>query len=799
VAAFAPTVDPGTASEQIYYAKNISSATAGSNTVTVTYSKTVPYPEIRILEYSGISTVNPFDVGAGGYGTGATQNSGSFTTTSPNEVLVASNDLSGESTAAGTGYTQRFVTPVNELVEDEMVTTTGAYSATSTQSGTSWWVIQVAAFRAATGTGDTTPPTAPTGLTATVASSSQINLGWTASTDNVGVTGYRIERCTGASCTAFAEIGTSTTTTYSATGLTASTSYNFRIRATDAAGNLSTYSSTASGTTSAPVIAYVQGTSANSSSSGSLSKAYASAQVAGDLNVVIVSWNDGTSTVSSVTDSKGNTYVSAFAPTVDPGTASEQIYYAKNIGSATAGSNTVTVTYSKTVPYPEIRILEYSGIDTVNPFDVGAGGYGTGATQNSGSLTTTSPNEVLVASNDLSGESTAAGTGYTQRFVTPVNELVEDEKVTTTGTYSATSTQSGTSWWVIQVAAFRAATGSGDTTPPTAPTGLTATVASSSQINLSWTASTDNVGVTGYRIESCSGTSCTTFAQIGTSTTTTYNATGLTASTSYNFRIRATDAAGNLSTYSSTASGTTSAGSDTTPPTAPTGLTATVASSSQINLSWTASTDNVGVTGYRVESCSGASCTTFAQIGTPTTTTYNATGLTASTSYSFRVRATDAAGNLSSYSTTAGATTSAPPDTTPPTAPGTPTLTVVSSSQINLSWTASTDNVGVTSYLVERCQGTGCSTFTQIATPAAAGYGDTGLSTSTSYSYRVRATDAAGNLSSYSGVASATTGNGSNTYSYDANGRLSSVTTAAGTLYYHYDAAGNVTTITPTP
>jgi hypothetical protein len=54
---------------------------------------------------------------------------------------------------------------------------------------------------------------------------------------------------------------------------------------------------------SVAAIAYVQGTSANSSSSGSLSKAYASAQAAGDLNVVIVSWNDGTSTVSSVTDS----------------------------------------------------------------------------------------------------------------------------------------------------------------------------------------------------------------------------------------------------------------------------------------------------------------------------------------------------------------------------------------------------------------------------------------------------------------------------------------------------------------
>ncbi len=98
---------------------------------------------------------------------------------------------------------------------------------------------------------------------------------------------------------------------------------------------------------------------------------------------------------------------------------------------------------------------------------------------------------------------------------------------------------------------------------------------------------------------------------------------------------------------------------DTTPPTAPTNLVATAASSTQINLTWTASADNVGVTGYMAERCQGANCNNFAQIGTPTTASFNDTGLTAGTSYSYRVRATDAAGNLSGYSNTASATTSA--------------------------------------------------------------------------------------------------------------------------------------------
>jgi len=81
-------------------------------------------------------------------------------------------------------------------------------------------------------------------------------------------------------------------------------------------------------------------------------------------------------------------------------------------------------------------------------------------------------------------------------------------------------------------------------------------------------------------------------------------------------------------------------------------------------------TDNVGVTGYRIERCTGASCTSFAQIGTTTgAATFSNSGLTASTSYSYRVRATDAAGNLSNFSNTSSATTPAGSDTSPPTAP----------------------------------------------------------------------------------------------------------------------------------
>jgi chitodextrinase len=168
-------------------------------------------------------------------------------------------------------------------------------------------------------------------------------------------------------------------------------------------------------------------------------------------------------------------------------------------------------------------------------------------------------------------------------------------------------------------------------------------------------------------------------------------------------------------------------------------------STSQINLSWNASTDNVGVTGYNVYRA-GSLVATLGAV-----TTFQNTGLSSSTTYSYTVRAVDAAGNISSPSSSASATTQTPPDTTAPSIPGGLSTTPVSSTQINLSWSASTDNVGVTGYNVYRGG-------LQIATlGAVTSYQNTGLTGSTTYSYTVRARDAAGNISGQSTASSATT------------------------------------------
>jgi chitodextrinase len=508
--------------------------------------------------------------------------------------------------------------------------------------------------------------------------------------------------------------------------------------------------------------AYVQGVSTTlTTATSSITATFNSAQTSGDLNVVVVDVAQGIS-ISSVTDHSGNTYHLAYGPTNDGGgTGSQSIYYAANIAAASAGVNTVTVTFSgSSADGGGLRAAEYSGLATVSPLDVAGGSVCSGTTNlcSSGSVTTTNAADLLVGVNEANA--TGPGSGYTERLDSAsYNLIIEDEAVTTAGSYSASVYVSPDGPYVTQIVAFKVASG-GDTTPPTAPTGLTATAASSSQIGLSWTASTDNVGVTGYRVERCQGSGCTSFAQIGTSSSTSYTDTGLTAATTYLYRVRATDAAGNLSSYSTSASATTSSGGDTQPPTAPSSAVATANSSSQVTVTWTASTDNVGVTAYSVERCAGSGCSNFAQIGTVANSPYADTSVSASTVYLYRVRASDAAGNESAYSNVAQVTTPGVPDTQPPTAPSALTATSVEANGISLTWTASTDNVGVTAYLVERCQGVNCSSFSQIGSTSTTAYADGSVGPLTSYSYRVRATDAANNLSGYSAILSVNTPTG---------------------------------------
>jgi hypothetical protein len=405
-----------------------------------------------------------------------------------------------------------------------------------------------------------------------------------------------------------------------------------------------------------PGITFVQANSATPQTpQATVAVPFQAAQTSGNLNVVVVGWNDSTAAVSSVKDSTGNLYALAAPPVVQSGTATQAIYYAKNIAAATA--NTVTVTFNVAALYPDIRIAEYSGLDTVSPLDVSVGAQGNTATSNSGTITTTNANDLLVGANLVQSTTVAPGAGFTSRGITTLDgDILEDQVVTSVAAYSATAVLDKAQLWIMQLVAFRAA---GSAPSPTAPSNLMATAASPVQINLSWTAATQTGGtISQYLIESCTGTACSSFAQVGTSATTAFSDTGLSGSTTYNYRVRATNAANVTGPYSNQASATTAAPTFT----APTNLTAAVAGSTQINLSWTAATESGGtISQYLIERCQGSACSNFAQVAASVVTAFNDTGLLAGTNYSYRVRATDATNNLGPYSNVASATTTSTP------------------------------------------------------------------------------------------------------------------------------------------
>ncbi|SBT44087.1 discoidin domain-containing protein [Micromonospora narathiwatensis] len=187
----------------------------------------------------------------------------------------------------------------------------------------------------------------------------------------------------------------------------------------------------------------------------------------------------------------------------------------------------------------------------------------------------------------------------------------------------------------------------GDTQPPTAPGNLAFTEPAPDQIRLTWTASTDNVGVTGYDVYA-NGTLRTS---VGASTLTWTDTQPAGATVSY--YVRARDAAGNQSANSNTVTRTGNTG-DTQPPTAPGNLAYTQPGSGQIRLTWTASTDNVGVTAYDIYANNALRATVNG-----TTLTYTDSQPDSAT-VSYYVRARDAAGNVSATSNTVTRTGSTP-------------------------------------------------------------------------------------------------------------------------------------------
>jgi chitodextrinase len=384
---------------------------------------------------------------------------------------------------------------------------------------------------------DTQKPTAPSSLSATATSWNKVDLSWQASSDNVGVTGYRIYR----NGTEIASLGAATS--YSDTTVTPSTTYSYVVRAIDAAGNLSDPSNTASVTTpiqtvftfspqadaraeeSKPKASFANSYLRTDGTVGSQAESYLKFAVSGvpampvrSVKLRLHSISDGTvdgpGVFATRTDWKENDVKWGHRPVATSGVTDDK-------GAIAADS------------WVEFDVL---------PYVTGNGTYSFGLKQT---------------------------TGDSVDFYSREAASFQPELVVTVG--------------------------AGDTTRPSAPANLNATAPGPGRIDLSWQAASDNVGVTGYDVYRDG----TLIASIGTATS--YSDTSVIGGVTYSYTVRAVDAAGNVSDPSNTATATaTVSSSDTQRPTAPGNLTATAVSSSRIDLDWQASSDNVGVTGYKV-------------------------------------------------------------------------------------------------------------------------------------------------------------------------------------------------------
>jgi chitodextrinase/uncharacterized Ntn-hydrolase superfamily protein len=533
---------------------------------------------------------------------------------------------------------------------------------------------------------DDEPPTTPTNLVASNTTSTTTDLSWSPSTDNIGVTGYDVYEGAGV-------IGTTSGTSFNVTGLSPETNYTFSVIAKDAAGNESLPSNSAAVTTDVqpPVNC---------------------------TNLV------GTFPYSESFESSFGVWIQSTADDLD-WTRYSNSTPSRKTGPSGAFDGTIYIYVEANgngIGYPNKRaILESPCFDlsdkTAANFDFNYHMYGS---SDMGSLDL----EVSLDGGDnwasIWNQTGNQGNAWLSQSINLASYLGESAVMVRFNRLTG-----GT--WKADVAIDNitlVATGGPDIESPTAPTNLTASNTTTTTTDLSWTASTDNIGVTGYDVYEG-------VVVIGTTAGTSFNATGLTASTNYNFSVVAKDAAGNESPPSNSVLVTTDDPPDTEPPTAPTGLTASNTTMTSTDLSWTASTDNVGVTGYDVYE--GLSV-----IGSAATTSFNVTGLSPSTNYSFTVVAKDAAGNESAAS--APLVVNTLDDTTAPTAPTNLVATNTTSTTTDLGWTASTDNVGVIGYDVYEG-------VAVIGSTDTTSFNVTGLDPLTSYSFYVVAKDGAGNES----------------------------------------------------
>ena len=577
----------------------------------------------------------------------------------------------------------------------------------------------------------------------------------------------------------------------------------------------------------------------NQVTSGTTSAAtFSSPTTAGNLIVVYLIW-DNTGR-ASVSDSLGNTYASAVGPTQwSNGQYSAQIFYAMNLRN---GADTVTATFGSAISlFGIVYAHEYSGVLQTAPVDVTAAAAGASGPLDSGSVTTTNDTDLLFAGG-VSGQTvTSPGPGYTARSTFQGN-MTEDRIVFAKGSYGATASNSSGAW-AMQMVAFKGVASLGNASSKTYSTTFPRTENPISEggnwingaaVGLDWSnvqtipGLAFDVSGTGYRDGTallagswgpdqmaqatvrCKNPSSGIYQEVELrlrSALSAHVATGYEINArclrgdpaSYLYIVRWNGRYGNFTTLTGgtgaqygvtdgdvlkasiigdvitvyvngvelvTATDTVyaagspgmgfdlanstaysdfgftsfmasdGAATDTTPPSVPANLSAKVISSSEIDLTWSPSTDNVSVAGYQVFRNNN-------QFATTNSASFADKTAIPGVPYTYAVAAFDAAGNVSAQSSPVVAETSFDADITPPSVPTNLRSSNVTSTTLTVAWSASTDNVAVAGYKVFR-------DGIQVATTAATSYTDTGLVPSTIYVYTVAAYDTSNNVSAQS-------------------------------------------------
>ncbi len=275
-------------------------------------------------------------------------------------------------------------------------------------------------------------------------------------------------------------------------------------------------------------------------------------------------------------------------------------------------------------------------------------------------------------------------------------------------------------------------------TPPSTPANLEGGSSSPSTAAVTWTASTDDVGVAGYSVMR-NGVNIATTAQ------TQFQDSGLAGPTTYSYVVKAFDLAGNVSSPSLPLNITTK---DVAPPSVPSNLAATAVSSTQINVTWSASTDNIAIGSYRVFRGTSPSALSLAGTTSSTTKSFSSYTLNPATTYYFGVEAVDTSGNVSAMSGIILAGTPALPSSPP---------TASSKIRVVLTWKAAQSALPLSSYRVYR--GSSPSSLTQLAVTSASNisFTDYPVTAGTKYCYAVQAVDTDGGLSLLSATTTVTT------------------------------------------